>query len=117
MMNIKERSIPQQKGSWHILELVLNFICLIVCLLLCLFLYIKITKQLFVDFMNNVDDVDNVDNTSENDISATINIKNELLSMLPKALQNIKNDLESDDATIRGTVSIEIIRLIQSFQE
>ena len=74
-------------------------------------------KQLFINFMNNVDDVDKVDNTSENDISATINIKKELLSMLPKALQNIKNDLEGDDATRRGTASIEIIRLIKSFQE
>jgi hypothetical protein len=43
IMNIKERSIPQQKGSWHILELMLHVVCLIVCLLLCLFLYIKIS--------------------------------------------------------------------------
>ena len=43
IMNIKERSIPQQKGSRHILELILNVLCLVVGLLLCLFLYIKIS--------------------------------------------------------------------------
>jgi len=35
IMNIKERNIPQQKRSWHSLELILSSIYLIVCLLLC----------------------------------------------------------------------------------
>jgi len=43
IMNIKERSIPQQKGSQNILELILSIVCLVVCLLLCLFLFIKIS--------------------------------------------------------------------------
>ena len=34
IMNIKERSIPQQENSWHKLELILSSICIIVCLLL-----------------------------------------------------------------------------------
>ena len=34
IMNIKERSIPQQKHSWHKLELILSSICIIICLLL-----------------------------------------------------------------------------------
>ncbi|MCB2295636.1 hypothetical protein LGK95_19340 [Clostridium algoriphilum] len=36
IMNIKGRNIPQQKRSWHSLELILSSIYLIVCLLLCL---------------------------------------------------------------------------------
>ena len=36
IMNIKEPSIPQQKRSWHNLELILSSIYLIICLLLCL---------------------------------------------------------------------------------
>lgn len=67
-------------------------------------------KELFCNFMNNVEVI-------EDDILDTENVlKNELLSMLPKALQNIKNDLESDDATRRAAASIEVIRLIQNFQ-
>ena len=34
IMNIKERSIPQQKGSWHRLELISSAVYLIICLLL-----------------------------------------------------------------------------------
>ena len=34
IMNIKERSIPQQKGTMHRLELILSAIYLIICLLL-----------------------------------------------------------------------------------
>ena len=34
IMNIKERSISQQKNSWHKLELILSSICIIICLLL-----------------------------------------------------------------------------------
>lgn len=65
-------------------------------------------KEMFCNFMNNVD-------ITENDILDTDNLKTELLAMLPKALQNIKNDLESDDATRRATASIEVIKLIQKF--
>lgn len=69
-------------------------------------------KDLFINYMNNV-----IDDTIGNTISDKNNMQNELLSMLPKALQNIKNDLESDDATRREIASIEVIKLIQSFQE
>ena len=65
-------------------------------------------KEMFCNFMNNV-------SITEIDILDTDNLKTELLAMLPKALQNIKNDLESDDATRRATASIEVIKLIQKF--
>jgi hypothetical protein len=39
IMNIKEHSIPQQKNSWHKLELILSSICIIICLLLLFFIF------------------------------------------------------------------------------
>lgn len=67
-------------------------------------------KELFCNFMNNGD-------MGENDTSNIANIlKNELMELLPKALENIKNDLESDDSARRSAASVEVIKLIQNLK-
>lgn len=67
-------------------------------------------KELFCNFMNNGKIVE--EDSSHTDII----LKNELMDMLPKALQNLKNDLESDDPTRRAAASVEVIRLIQNLK-
>lgn len=43
-------------------------------------------------------------------------LKDELNSLLPKAIENLKNDIESDDPIRRFNASIEVIKLIQTYK-
>lgn len=54
-------------------------------------------------FMNN-------DNIKKDEIS---NVEEELKKLLPKAIENIKVNLESDDAEKRMDASLEVIKLLQ----
>lgn len=67
-------------------------------------------KELFCNFMNNGKIIEDESIDKDNILET------ELMGMLPKALENLKNDLESDDATRRATASIEVIRLIQNLK-
>lgn len=67
-------------------------------------------KELFCNFMNNGEII-------EDDIIATdFSLENKLMAMLPKALENLKNDLECDDPTRRAIASVEVIKLIQNLK-
>ena len=45
-----------------------------------------------------------------------INIQEMLIKLLPKAIENIKNAIGSDDVQIRFDASVEILRLLQKYE-
>ncbi|MBU3179820.1 hypothetical protein [Clostridium psychrophilum] len=48
--------------------------------------------------------------------SGNINLKQSLEKLLPKAIENIKNAIESDDAQIKFNASVEVLKLLQKYE-
>lgn len=53
---------------------------------------------------------------SENTLDANSNLKQQLLQLVPKAIENLKADLECDDPERKTKASLEIIKLAQQYQ-
>jgi len=45
-----------------------------------------------------------------------INLQEKLIKLLPKAIENIKNALDSDDVQIKFNASVEVLRLLQKYE-
>jgi predicted Mrr-cat superfamily restriction endonuclease len=45
-----------------------------------------------------------------------INVQEELIKLLPKAINNIKNAIDSDDVQIRFNASVEVLKLLQKYE-
>lgn len=45
-----------------------------------------------------------------------VNIKEKLIKLLPKAIDNIKNAMDSDDVQRRFNASVEVLRLLQKYE-
>ena len=54
---------------------------------------------------------------SGEDNAETDSLAAELRNLLPQALENIKQDIESDDAARRFNASVEVIKLIQEMDD
>lgn len=48
--------------------------------------------------------------------SDNINLQEKLLKLLPKAMENIKNAMDSDDVQRKFNASVEVLRLLQKYE-
>ena len=48
--------------------------------------------------------------------SDNINLQEKLMKLLPKAIENIKNAMESDDVQRKFNASVEVLRLLQKYE-
>ena len=51
-----------------------------------------------------------------NSRSGNITLKQSLEELLPKAIDNIKNAMDSDDAQIRFNASVEVLKMLQKYE-
>lgn len=65
------------------------------------------------DVSDKLDDLKSFMNDDNIENDETSNVEEELKKLLPKAIENIKVNLESDDADKRMDASLEVIRLLQ----